>query len=120
MIAVVAAVIAGAIGAAVRWRLSRALADRAGFPWAILVVNVVGSGIGGAVLGLAERGVVSGDIRLVLVGGLCGGLTTFSTWSVETIELVQSGRWRAAAINVGATLALSLGVAATAFMLARG
>lgn len=113
MIAVLAAALAGAAGAVARWRLSRSI--RA--PWAVLVVNVVGSGIGGAVLGLAQLGAVSSDIRLVLLGGLCGGLTTFSSWSVETIQLVQDGAWRVAALSVGANLLLGIGAAALGYAL---
>ena len=111
MIAVLAAALAGALAAAVRWMLSRGI--RA--PWAVLVVNVLGSGIGGAVLGLAQRGDVSGDIRLILIGGLCGGITTFSTWSVETIQLVQDGKWRVAALSVASNLVLGIGAAALAY-----
>jgi CrcB protein len=111
MIAVLAAVVIGALAAATRWALSHGI--RA--PWAVLVVNVVGSGIGGAVLGLAHRGAVSGDIRLVILGGLCGGLTTFSTWSVESIQLVVDGKWRVAALSVGANLVLGIGAAALAY-----
>ena len=46
-----------------------------------------GSAIGGVAVGLATTGVISPDLRLILVGGFAGGLTTFSTWSVETIQL---------------------------------
>lgn len=109
------AVLAGAGAAAVRWLLSRSI--RA--PWAVLVVNVLGSGIGGAVLGLAQRGELGGDIRLIILGGLCGGLTTFSTWSVETIQLVQDGKWRVAALSVGSNLLLGVGAAALAYALTR-
>lgn len=113
MIAAIAAVLAGAVAALVRWTLSRGI--RA--PWAVLLVNVVGSGIGGAVLGLAQRGEISSDIRLVILGGLCGGLTTFSTWSVETIQLVHDGKWRVAALSVASNLVLGVGAAALAYVL---
>lgn len=119
--AVVAAVLAaGAGGAVIRYLVSRALAGRGGFPWAVLLVNMVGSAIGGTVLGLAIRGDVSGDIRLIIVTGLCGGLTTFSTFSVETLQLVLDGRARVAALSVGANLLLGVGgaVAACAVVLA--
>ena len=88
-------------------------------PGGILIVNVVGSGVAGALIGLAERAALDGDLRLILVTGFCGGLTTFSTWSVETIELVDGGRWRAAILNVVVTLALGLAAAAAAYLLAR-
>lgn len=117
MIAVIAAVAAGAAGAVLRYLLSRALAGRDGLPVAVLVVNVVGSGVGGAVLGLAQAGVLSGDIRLILLGGLCGGLTTFSTFSVETIQLVHEGRSRAAALSVALNLLVGVAAAVGGYLL---
>ena len=117
MIVALVTIAAGAAGAVIRYLVSRALAGRRGFPWAVLVVNAVGSGIGGAIVGLATSGGVSGDIRLILLSGLCGGLTTFSTWSVETIELVHSGRWRAAVLSVVANLVLGFAAAAAGFLL---
>jgi CrcB protein len=84
-------------------------------PWAVLVVNVVGSAIGGAVLALAQLGSVSGDIRLILLTGFCGGLTTFSTFGVETIQLVMGGRARVAALSVLANLLLGIGAAALVY-----
>lgn len=115
---VIVVVLAGALGAAVRYLVARRYASET-FPWAILAVNVIGSGIGGAVLGLAERGAVSADIRLVILTGVCGGLTTFSTWSVETIQLVVAKKWRVALVNVASTLVLGIGVAALAYLITR-
>ncbi|HEU4466251.1 MAG TPA: fluoride efflux transporter CrcB [Agromyces sp.] len=117
---VAAVLVAGAVGAVIRYALSRAYPVRPGhLPGGILIVNVVGSGIAGALIGLAERAALSPDLRLVLVTGFCGGLTTFSTWSVETIELADGGRWRAAILNVVVTLALGLGAAVAAYLIAR-
>jgi CrcB protein len=65
---------------------------------------------------MAERAALDGDVRLVLVTGFCGGLTTFSTWSVETIELFDGGRWRAAILNVVVTLALGIAAAAGMYL----
>ena len=111
---------AGAIGAVLRYSLSRAFPVRPGhLPGGILIVNVVGSGVAGALIGLAERAALDGDLRLILVTGFCGGLTTFSTWTVETVELMDGGRWRAAILNVVVTFALGLAAAATAYLLAR-
>lgn len=118
---VAAVLVAGAIGAVIRYLLSTAYPVRPGhLPGGILVVNVVGSGLAGAVIGLAERAAVSDDVRLVLVTGFCGGLTTFSTWCVETIELADGGRWRAAVLNVLVTIALGLGAALGLYLLVRG
>lgn len=117
---VAALLVAGAIGAVIRYALSRAFPVRPGhLPGGILIVNVVGSGVAGALIGLAERAALSADLRVVLVTGFCGGLTTFSTWCVETIELADGGRWRAAILNVVVTLVLGLGAAVGAYLLAR-
>jgi CrcB protein len=109
--------VVGAAAATARFGLSLLLAGRAG--WAVLAVNVAGSAIGGVVLGLAERAAVSADLRLVLLTGLCGGLTTFSTFGVETVQLVQDGRMRVAAWSVAANLVLGVGAAALGYLLAR-
>jgi CrcB protein len=130
--AVVAAVLAaGAVGAVLRWatafwvtrrpRRPSALASRRlnGVPFAVLLVNVAGSALAGAVLGLAEVGAVSADLRVILLTGFCGGLTTFSTFSVETIQLIVDGRWRTAIGSVSANLVLGIGAAALAYLLTR-
>jgi fluoride exporter len=102
-----------------RFLTARFMATRSRFPVAVLLVNVIGSAIGGAVLALAEREGVSADVRLVLLTGLCGGLTTFSTFTVETIQLVEQGKARLALLNVGSNLVLGLTAAACAYLLLR-
>jgi CrcB protein len=117
---VIAVLVCGALGAVIRFALSRALPVRPGhLPGGILIVNVVGSGIAGAIIGLAERAAIDGDLKLILVTGFCGGLTTFSTWSVETVELLDGGRWRAAILNVLMTLVLGASAAAGMYLLTR-
>lgn len=113
-------VAAGGVAAVIRYLVSRSLArvsDAESFPWAVLVVNVVGSAVGGVVLGLAQHAGVSSELQLVLLTGVCGGITTFSTFSVETIQLFTVGRWRAATLSVGANLVLGLGACALGFLL---
>lgn len=122
---VLVVLLAGAGGAVVRYLVSvffesGFFADRSRFPWAVLVVNVVGSGVAGAVLGLAVRFDWSSDIRLILLTGLCGGLTTFSTWSVESLQLVDDGKAGIAAASVAGNLALGIGAAAAAFVVCAG
>lgn len=113
---VVAAVAGGALGALARYGVSLTLArPRARLPWAVLVVNVAGSALGGVLLALAAHGTVDPGIRFVLFGGVAGGLTTFSTLSVETLQLLARGRRRAAAASVAANLALGVGAAAAGF-----
>lgn len=116
---VVAVLAAGVIGALLRYGTSLLFAARTGFPWAVLVVNLVGSALGGALLGLADRAAISAEWHLILLTGLAGGLTTFSTWSVETIQLVLGGRWRIAALSVGVNLLAGLGVATLLWALVR-
>lgn len=120
---IVAVIAAGALGAVLRWLVSVAASRRVkngtaasrDFPLAVLIVNVVGSAVGGAALGLATAGGLSSDLRLIVLTGFCGGLTTFSTFSVETIQLIIDGRWRAAVISVSANLVLGIAAAALAF-----
>lgn len=116
-------VLTGAAAALVRFGVSTLFA-RPGFPekgfaWAVLAVNVVGSGIGGGLLALFDRAEISNDLRLVLLTGLCGGLTTFSTFGVETVQLVLAGRVRTAALSVAANLVAGVGAAALAYLLLR-
>ena len=102
---VVAALVAGSLGALLRYGVTRSIGRR----WpgkltrAVLLVNVVGSFVAGVLVG-AEPG-VWGDLRYIVVGGFAGGLTTFSTWSTETIQLVLNRRTAAAVRNVAANLA---------------
>jgi CrcB protein len=113
-------IVAGIAGALIRFAVGKAFPRPRGVPIAVLIVNVVGSAIGGAVLGLATTGVVSSDLRLVLLTGFCGGLTTFSTFSVETIQLVMDGKWRPALLSVAANLVLGIAAAAIAYALVTG
>lgn len=105
----------GALGAVLRQLVSVQLAGRGRIPWGVLTVNVAGSFIAGLALGAP----LDPTLQLVIVSGLCGGLTTFSTLAVETVQLVLAGRHRAAAASVGlhisfgmlvALLGLSLGL----------
>ena len=107
---VASVLLAGVVGAVIRYLVSRWLAT----PVAVLVVNVVGSAIGGVLLATT-----SGDLRLVLLTGFCGGLTTFSTFSVETVQLVLDGKSRVAVLSVVANLVLGIGAAALGYLLAR-
>jgi CrcB protein len=121
---IVAVAGAGAIGALLRYGVSLAFATadtrhrppkHLTFPRAVLVVNVVGSAVSGGLLAVSEQTGVSADLLLVLVTGLCGGLTTFSTWSVETMQLVIEGRMRAALASVWLNLVLGLAAAALCY-----
>lgn len=103
----VAVIGAGILGAVLRY-LVTTLTPR----WGVLVVNVVGSFIGGIALAA-----LSGDAKLILLTGFCGGLTTFSTFSVETVQALLDGKVRAAALSVAANLVLGIGAAALGYVL---
>jgi CrcB protein len=113
---VAAVLVAGAIGAVARWLVSRAFASNGPLPLAVLVVNVAGSAIGGAIYALSSAGALPHGLTLVLLTGLCGGLTTFSTFSVETVQLVLSGRPRQAVASVAANLLLSVAAASAVYV----
>lgn len=119
MLVVAAALIAGALGALLRYgttRLFARLHDE--LPWAVLAVNAVGSLIGGVVLGLVTTGAIGPDIQLIVMGGFAGGLTTFSTFSVETVQLALARRWGIVVATVAANLVLGIGAAAAGFAIA--
>lgn len=112
---VVTVLACGGVAALLRYLVGIWFSADERFPWAVLVVNVVGSALGGAVLGLGTA--LPPDAQLVLLTGVAGGLTTFSTFSVETVQLVLDGRARIAALNVGVNLAAGLAVTTLAYAL---
>lgn len=113
------AMLAGALGALLRYAASTVL-GRARLPWAVLLVNAIGSLIGGVVIGLVQSGAIGSDARLIVLSGFAGGLTTFSTFSVETVQLALAGRWRTALGSVLANLLLGVGAAVFGFAVASG
>ncbi|WP_166790065.1 fluoride efflux transporter CrcB [Cryobacterium sp. Sr3] len=117
---VLGVLVTGGAAAVIRYFVSRALPVGPGrLPLGVLIVNVAGSLIGGVVLGLSERAAVSADVQLILLTGVCGGLTTFSTWSVETVELTLTGCRRAGIVNLIGTLLLGFLVCGAGYLLSR-
>jgi CrcB protein len=116
----------GAIGSAVRYLIGVMVQGRSAldFPSGTLLVNLSGC----VLLGFLARyalatPAISPEIRAFLTTGLCGGYTTFSTFSYETVALMEDGDWRRAAMYVGLSLAGSilgvmLGIAAARQLLA--
>ena len=114
---------AGGSATVVRYLLSRMLSHSSqaeGFGWAVLIVNVLGSAAGGVVLGLAHNASVSAELQLIILTGVCGGLTTFSTFSVETIQLLTHGRWGLAGLNVGLNLVFGFAACLAGFLACTG
>ena len=83
------------------WAVSRGWTA---FPWATLIVNVVGCFFIMVVATVAASVAVSTNLRLFLTTGIMGGLTTYSTFDYETTRLLQDGATATALLNVGATL----------------
>ena len=111
MTQVLAIATGGAIGALLRYWTSLAVHSRlgAGFPYGTLTVNVLGSLLMGvAYVFLVERMAVSVELRAALLIGLLGAFTTFSTFSIETINLLENGEQLKAAFNVFASVSFCI------------
>lgn len=105
--------IGSALGGMGRYWCSGFVARLAGetFPWGTIGVNVVGSLVIGFMAGLSlpeGRFLVPSEARLFIMVGLCGGYTTFSSFSLQTLTLLQDGQWWAAAGNVAVSVVLCL------------
>ena len=103
--------LAGALGALARFGVHQMVTLALGqhSTLATLSVNVLGSGLLGVLAALAMMpGVLSPSARLVLSMGFLGAFTTFSTFSVETLDLLRSGKMMAAFGNVGANVVLGV------------
>jgi CrcB protein len=107
-------VIAGAaIGAPLRYLGDRAVQARhdSVFPWGTFAVNVIGSLILGLVTGAVSAGGASPQVQLAVGAGFCGALTTYSTFSYETLRLLEGDARLFAAANVLASIAAGLAAA---------
>ncbi|MFH9329093.1 fluoride efflux transporter CrcB [Streptomyces althioticus] len=107
-------VVLGAMaGAPLRYLTDRAVQyrTRSGLPWGTFTVNVAGNLILGLLTGAVAAGVAGSELQLLLGTGLCGALTTYSTFSYETLRLAESGSLRYAAANVVVSTAAGLGAA---------
>ena len=101
----------GGAGSVARYLTSQWAAERLGadFPYGTLIVNVVGCYIIGLFMIFAtEKYLLPTHWRLLIASGFLGGLTTFSSFSYETLKLAQEGAWSAATINLAANLITGL------------
>ena len=101
--------VGGALGSLARYWISEALALALGpaFPWGTLLVNVTGSFVIGAAAGGAigdVRFIASPFVRQFVMVGLCGGYTTFSAFSLQTVAMLQVGDVGRASLNVAASV----------------
>ena len=109
---VLAIAIGGAVGSVLRFWMANgvyALAGR-GFPYGTLAVNVLGSLLMGVLFVLLlERSNIDAVLRVGLLVGLLGGFTTFSTFSIETFNLIEQGEIFKALLNMVLSVALCVG-----------
>jgi fluoride exporter len=115
--------IGGAIGTVGRFWLSGVVARAIGetFPWGTLIINVSGSFIIGfiaAFTGPEGRVFVGSTARQFMMVGLCGGFTTFSSFSLQTLNLMNDGEWLRAGGNIVGSVALCLIAVWVGYMLA--
>jgi CrcB protein len=111
-----------AAGGALRFLLGTLIQQRVGgtFPMGTLLINISGSLLLGFLLRYAlATPAISPELRGLLTSGFCGGYTTFSTFSLETVSMVEEGDYRRAAIYVLASVILSLIGAYLGIVLAR-
>lgn len=100
--------IGGAFGSMGRFVISYALAQRfpVGLPWGTLAANVIGCFLLGALYEAGSLVAVDPNVRGMLSVGFVGALTTFSTLTLETVNLMRHGEWALVVANVGASLVL--------------
>ena len=103
----------GATGAVLRYAVGLASVRAFGEGWPIgtLLVNVFGSFLLGLLLAQSGRADLAPELKLLVGTGLCGALTTFSTFSVESLGLLERQDWRALLLNVALNVVLGLGAA---------
>jgi len=119
---IMAIAIGGALGSVLRFGLSSFTHGwlGRGFPYGTLAVNVLGSlAMGVLFILLVERVAESSVLRAGLLIGLLGGFTTFSSFSIETMNLIEQGALARAATNVLASVTLCLGATWVGMVLGR-
>lgn len=102
-----------ALGGMARYWCSGFFAHLVGeiFPWGTMIVNVIGSfiiGFFGTLTGPDGRWFVGATTRQFVMVGLCGGYTTFSSFSLQTLSLYRDGEWLRAGANIGLSVVLCL------------
>jgi len=103
--------LAGLIGTLIRYWLAGFVVRQYGenFPWGTLIVNLIGSFLAGALYYLAEeRLLISPTVRAVILTGLIGGFTTFSSYGLQTFTLLRNGQIGLATLNVVVSNVLGL------------
>lgn len=105
--------VGGAVGAPCRYLIDRAVSTRwvSDFPWGTFVINLSGSLVLGLLTGLTLHGHLAPPVQALLATGFCGAYTTFSTFTYETVHLLEEGELLRAGANVAASLLVGLAAA---------
>ena len=125
VLSIVLVFLGGAVGSIWRYWGSGWIAQRFGetFPFGTLGVNIVGSILIGVFSGLAthvSNSMMAAALLQLLVVGVCGGLTTFSSFSLQTYSLIAEGRWLSALSNIIFSTGLSFGGVALGWQITQG
>lgn len=114
--------VGGMVGAPLRYLTDRAVQARheSVFPWGTFTVNAVGCLMLGLLTGAAASGAAGSRVMALLGTGLCGALTTYSTFSYETLRLAERGRGGLASANAVLSVLVGLGAVFAGLALARG
>lgn len=113
--------IGGAAGSLLRYAVStytHRFAD-AGFPWGTLAVNLTGCFLIGFLWEVFDRAAAGPEARALVFIGFLGGFTTFSSFGLETLNLMRDGEFKMAAINIAAQNVAGIALAAGGYLLAR-
>jgi CrcB protein len=105
--------VGGGLGSVARWWASGFVADKFGetFPWGTMIVNVTGSfliGLFATLTGPEGRVLAPASLRAFFMLGVCGGYTTFSSFSLQTLNLAEDGQWFRAGANTVLSVVLCL------------
>ncbi|GAA3850373.1 fluoride efflux transporter CrcB [[Pseudomonas] carboxydohydrogena] len=120
---ILAVALGGAIGSVMRYLVGIGAGRAFGtdFPWGTLIINITGSFVMGVFAGLfAVRWNLPQAARIFLTVGICGGYTTFSTFSLDTFYLIERGELAATAAYMAGSALLSVGALVAAMHLVRG
>ncbi|MDR3521063.1 MAG: fluoride efflux transporter CrcB [Acidocella sp.] len=115
--------VGGALGSMARFWMANTMAILTGpeFPWGTLLINIIGSFVISFFGVLASHGLrfaVPYELRVFVTVGLCGGFTTFSSFSLQTIDLIKTGQAGRAMIYAAASVTLCVGACGLGFLAA--
>jgi CrcB protein len=100
--------IGGAIGSVLRYLFSQMIKS-ASFPLATFTVNIIGSFLIGIIIALSiKHSAFNSQWKIFLATGLCGGFTTFSSFSFENLQLIQEGKWLTSLIYIAGSILLGI------------